>query len=201
MEWFIKTNIFSQDIIIHIGAKYTDICGLRTHPLYNSYGIWYDISNWKYCKTIKKNICNNIATSGNTYVPLQWKIVGFGDIFLNMLSGLPMLIRACRNVELVMFMFNDINNNIPHFYIQLSLTKQLFGSVHSPVHCDTVYVVFLFSAKWLHVMVNKTREFPSNLSNPLHKQLILSTVTFFFRENGKAQIRMLFNVEVASGII
>lgn len=47
-----------------------------------------------------------------------------------------------------MFMFND-NNNIPHFYIQLSLTKQLFGSVHSPVHCDTVYVVFLFSAKWL----------------------------------------------------
>lgn len=106
------------------------------------------------------------------------------------------------NGELVMFMFNDINNNnIPHFYIQLSLTKQLFGSVHSPVHCDTVYVVFLFSAKWLHVMVNKTREFPSNLSNPLHKQLILSTVTFFFRENGKAQIRMLFNVEVASGII
>lgn len=90
-----------------------------------------------------------------------------------------------------MFMFND-NNNIPHFYIQLSLTKQLFGSVHSPVHCDTVYV---------HVMVNKTREFPSNLSNPLHKQLILSTVTFFFRENGKAQIRMRFNVEVASGII
>lgn len=90
-----------------------------------------------------------------------------------------------------MFMFND-NNNIPHFYIQLSLTKQLFGSVHSPVHCDTVYVVFLFSAKWLHVMVN---------TNPLHKQLILSTVTFFFRENGKAQIRMLFNVEVASGII
>lgn len=95
MEWFIKTNIFSQDIIIQIGAKYTDICGLRTHPLYNSYGIWYDISNWKYCKTIKKNICNNIATSGNTYVPLQWKSVGFGDIFLNMLSGLPMLIRAC----------------------------------------------------------------------------------------------------------
>lgn len=102
---------------------------------------------------------------------------------------------------MVMFMFNDNNNNIPNFYIQLSLTKQLFGSVHSPVHCDTVYVVFLFSAKWLHVMVNKTREFPSNLSNPLHKQLILSTVTFFFRENGKAQIRMLFNVEVASGII
>lgn len=127
-----------------------------------------------------------------------WALVTF---FLTCSVDCQCLQELVVNVELVMFMFNDINNNIPHFYIQLSLTKQLFGSVHSPVHCDTVYVVFLFSAKWLHVMVNKTREFPSNLSNPLHKQLILSTVTFFFRENGKAQIRMLFNVEVASGII
>lgn len=119
MEWFIKTNIFSQDIIIQIGAKYTDIYGLRTHPLYNSYGIWYDISNWKYCKTIKKTSAITLLLLVIHTYHCSEKSVGFGDIFLTCWVDCQCLQELVVNGELVMFMFNDINNNnIPHFYIQ-----------------------------------------------------------------------------------
>lgn len=68
-------------------------------------------------------------------------------------------------------MFNDINNNILRFYTQLSLTKQLFGSVHPPAlyYCICcVFVLCLVAA----CHGEQDQGIPLKFIKPLHKQLI-----------------------------